>query len=79
LLDFFTLLTVFLLVTFAFLLPALIEFKKPKDYGPKIIQGIQLFNLPFFNIEQSCESEKELLLQLSRLLVTLPNLEALTS
>lgn len=78
-LDFFTLLTVFLLVTFAFLLPALIEFKKPKDYGPKIIQGIQLFNLPFFNIEQSCKAEKDLLLQLSHLLIDLPNLEAFTS
>jgi hypothetical protein len=70
--------TTFILIIF---LPALLELKKPKDAGPRIIMegiaasGSQATTNSLDKIEEECESNKALLRRLAEIIAVLPNLE----
>ena len=69
------------LLIFIMLLPALIELKKPKDRGPRLIMdsipGMQILvvSLPIANIEEDQKFDLYLLRPLAKIIEVLPSLE----
>jgi hypothetical protein len=64
------------------LLPALLELKKPKDGGPRMIMGnisevqIQIMRMiPIASIEDEQKFDSALILPLAKIIAVLPNLE----
>jgi len=66
---------------FIMLLPALLELKKPKDAGPRMIMGQTFFRQPeirnvlIVNIEEEQGFDQMLVEKIANVMVVLPNLE----
>jgi hypothetical protein len=65
------------------LLPAILELKKPKDKGPRMIMDniseVQIHimhNVPIANIESEQKVDRAVLQPLAKIIAVLPNLEA---
>jgi hypothetical protein len=65
------------------LLPAIVELKKPKDEGPRIIMDnisevqIQIMRMtPIVNIENEQRFDSAIIQPLAKIIAVLPNLEA---
>ena len=69
-------------VTLLMFLPAIIELKKPKDAGPRIITenftkiGISTLKIPIINIEDDWKLDIQLTMKIASFLCFIPNLEA---
>jgi len=69
------------LLIFIMLLPALVELKKPKDRGPRLIMDsipemqILVVSLPIANIEEDQKFDLYLLRPLAKIIEVLPSLE----
>jgi len=69
------------IVIILFFLPALIELKKPKDAGPRLIDNnipkirIGTLKVPITDIEEEQKSTYKSTIQIEDSLYTLPNLE----
>ena len=69
------------LLIFIMLLPALVELKKPKDSGPRMIMNgipemhIRVISFPFGNIEELQKFDLSILQPLARVIEVLPSVE----
>ncbi|MEM3640909.1 MAG: hypothetical protein QXH37_03165, partial [Candidatus Bathyarchaeia archaeon] len=61
------------------LLPALLELRKPKDAGPRIIMNdapITQSQIPLANMEEEHKSNKKIVNKIASIIAALPNLES---
>jgi len=66
---------------FIMLLPALLELKRPKDAGPRIIADDANFtqlkiSMPLVNVEEEQRFDQVLVKKIANIIAVLPNLEA---
>jgi hypothetical protein len=63
-------------------LPAIIELKKPRDAGPRLItdyfaqMGLSALRIPLINIEDGGKLDSQLTVKIASFLYFIPNLEA---
>jgi hypothetical protein len=77
-----TLIAITTVTTIIMFLPAIIELKKPKDAGPRIIKGnfakigISTLKIPIINIEDDWKLDIQSTMKIASFLNVIPNLEA---